>query len=165
MVAIPNSVAFSIITAVGRQDCRVFAQRALYADWKGGSYEAIGNGGQMNQVFQDVLGVDATSRSISGDKAAIWKQIMTSVDKHRPIGAGTYGDDKEALYANTGVYADHAYSVLGYKTEQGVHYVQLRNPWGESEPFPGDGKNDGIFYMKLDTFMTLYSTLYYATGD
>ena len=29
----------------------------------------------------------------------------------------------------------------------------------ESEPFPGDGKNDGIFFIKLDDFMKLYQTV------
>ena len=135
-----------------------------YADWKGASYEAIGNGGSMDQVFRDVLGVDASSMSIF-NRDVVWKQIMSNVNAHRPIGAGTHGDDQAAIYANTGVYADHAYSVLGYKTDNGVQYVQVRNPWGESEPFPGDGKNDGIFWLKLDDFMKLYQTLYYAIGD
>ncbi len=137
-----------------------------YAEWKGDSYEAIGNGGQMSQVFEDILGLKTSSMGIY-DKDRVWSQIKDSVDKHRPIGAGTHGDDQEALYANTGVYADHAYSIIGYKTDdKGVKYVHLRNPWGESEPYPyDDGKNDGIFYLKLDTFMKLYQTMYFVTQD
>ena len=78
--------------------------------------------------------------------------------------AETHGHDQDALYANSGVYANHAYSILGYeKATDGTRFVKLRNPWGESEPFPGDGKNDGIFKLKLDTFVKLYSNLY-ATG-
>jgi len=73
--------------------------------------------------------------------------------------------EPEHSYANSGVYANHAYSVLGYEVKDGVKYVQVRNPWGESEPFPGDGKNDGIFKLKLDDFTKLYSTLYYGTGN
>jgi hypothetical protein len=137
-----------------------------YAQWKGESYEAIGNGGVMSEVFQDILGVSTSSTSIyKGNETEVWKQIKIAVDNHRPIGAGTHGEDQEALYANSGVYANHAYSVLGYEVKDGEKFVKLRNPWGESEPFPGDGKNDGIFLLKLSDFTKLYSTLYYATED
>ena len=48
--------------------------------------------------------------------------------------------------------------MVGYKEEGGKKFVQLRNPWGESEP-AGDGKNDGVFYLELSKFTTLYQTL------
>jgi hypothetical protein len=53
------------------------------------------------------------------------------------------------------VYAWHVYTVLGAVEEGGAKYVQLRNPWGSSEP-GADGKNDGIFKMKLEDFTKLY---------
>jgi hypothetical protein len=137
-----------------------------YADWKG-DYNTIGNGGHVSTVFRDMLGTDADSMSISGWSSStpeeIWSKIVETVDAKRPIGAGTHGHDQDAIYANTGVYANHAYSILGYETAaDGTKFVQVRNPWGESEPFPGDGKNDGIFKLKLDDFMKLYSSLYYV---
>lgn len=137
-----------------------------YADWKG-DYNTIGDGGHMSNVFKDMLGVETGSMSISGWSSStpeeIFAKIKDSVDNKRPVGAGTHGHDQDAIYANTGVYSNHAYSILGYEeAADGTKYVQVRNPWGESEPFPGDGKNDGIFKVKLDAFMKLYSSLYYV---
>jgi hypothetical protein len=133
-----------------------------YAVFKGGSYNAIGNGGHVSSVFQDILGQDASQLYVSGNADDVWAQVKASVDAKLPIGAGTHGESQEAIYANTGVYSDHAYSILGYKEENGVKYVQLRNPWGESEPMPLEGKNDGIFHLKLDDFMKLYATVYFV---
>jgi hypothetical protein len=136
-----------------------------YAAWKG-DYNTIGDGGHVSEVFKDVLGAQASSLWINGNNAdAVWKQIVKSVDAKQPIGAGTHGSDQSALYANTGVYANHAYSIFSYEVKDGEKYVELRNPWGESEPYPGDGKNDGVFKLKLDTFLKLYSSLYYVTGN
>ncbi len=137
-----------------------------YADWKG-DYNTIGDGGHVSNVFRDILGVDTGSMSISGWSSStpdeIFAKIKESVDAKRPVGAGTHGHDQDAIYANTGVYSNHAYSILGYEeAADGTRFVQVRNPWGESEPFPGDGKNDGIFKLKLDDFMKLYSSLYYV---
>ena len=130
-----------------------------YAQYKC-SYNTIGNGGVSSEIFQLILGrpqYDLTTDWSSADK--IWTRIKTSLDNKMPVSAGTHGDDQSARYTNTGVYADHSYSVLGYKEEAGVKYVQMRNPWGESEPMPGDGKNDGVFFVKLDDFMKLYSNV------
>jgi hypothetical protein len=135
-----------------------------YAQWKG-DYNTIGNGGASNDVFEAILGKEGHSDdipSMSQDK--VWNEVKTAIDTKQPISAGTYGDDKEAMYTNTGVYADHSYSVLGYKEENGQKYVQLRNPWGESEP-AGNGPNDGIFYMKLQDFTKLYESLMYTNAN
>ncbi len=131
-----------------------------YAQWKG-SYDTIGAGGHVSDVFEDCLGADASSFSInhsSPDK--IWAQVTKNVDAKKPIGAGTYGEDQEAKYTNTGVYANHAYSVMGYETVGAEKFVILRNPWGESEP-AGNGPNDGIFKLKLEDFTKLYQSLYF----
>ena len=120
----------------------------------------IGNGGCSNDVFEAITGLRGSSNNISSSSSAsaVFAQVKKAIDSHLPISAGTHGEDEEALYTNTGVYADHSYSVVGYKEEGGKQYVQLRNPWGESEP-AGDGKNDGIFFLKLDDFMKLYETV------
>ena len=70
-------------------------------------------------------------------------------------------DDKghAALFANTGVYGDHTYTVLDAFEKNGVKYLKVRNPWGESEP-AGNGKNDGIFDLKLDDMPKWYSVLW-----
>lgn len=132
-----------------------------YAQWKG-SYDAIGNGGVASEVFEEVLGRDSNDLYLRWDnnQDRVWNRVKSSVDAGLPVAAGTYGKDEAARYTNTGVYANHAYSIVGYEEKNGVKYLKMRNPWGESEPFPGDGKNDGFFSLKLDDFMKLYQSLY-----
>jgi hypothetical protein len=128
-----------------------------YAQWKG-SYDAIGNGGMSSDVFEACLGKSGYSRSISSTRDdALWTEIKNAVDQKRPASAGTYGEDRESLYTNSGVYADHSYSILGYSEKNGTKYVKIRNPWGESEP-SGNGANDGIFEMSLADFKKYYQT-------
>ncbi|MBL8916898.1 MAG: hypothetical protein JNM17_39710 [Archangium sp.] len=131
-----------------------------YAQWKG-SYDTIGNGGHVSDVFEDCLGVEASSLGISySGNDRVWAQVTKNVDAKKPIGAGTYGEDREAMYTNTGVYANHAYSVMGYEKSGNDRFVIVRNPWGESEP-AGNGPNDGIFKLKLEDFTKLYQSLYF----
>lgn len=130
-----------------------------FAAWKG-SYDTIGRGGVSSDVMEAILGRKASYMSARGaTETAVWNRIKTSIDKSLPVSAGTYGESESARYTNTGVYANHSYSVLGYEETGGQKYVLLRNPWGESEPLPGDGKNDGIFKLKLSDFMKLYQSV------
>ena len=136
-----------------------------YAAWHG-SYNDIGNGGFSSDVLQAVLGKEGRDMTVSTSPSTVertWTQIKRGVDNKWPVAAGTHGDSQEALYTNTGVYADHAYSVIGYEERGGERYVQLRNPWGESEP-SGNGANDGVFLLKLSDFSKLYQTLMWAEG-
>jgi len=131
-----------------------------YAQWKG-SYNSIGNGGSSARVFGEVMGRPYVSDDIEyGDADDIWSTLKASVDGKLPVSAGTYSSDDSGRYSNTGVYSDHSYSVLGYDVRDGEKYVTMRNPWGRSEPRPGDGKNDGIFELKFEDFRKLYETLY-----
>jgi hypothetical protein len=129
-----------------------------YAQWKGG-YEVIGNGGRSTEVFTAITG-KSTSQSMTSYTPAdqLFKAIQTATEAHKPITAGTHGKDSGVDYNGTGVYAWHAYSVMGATEEAGQKYVQLRNPWGSSEP-GSDGKDDGIFKMKLEDFTKLYSNV------
>ncbi|MFZ5439120.1 MAG: C2 family cysteine protease [Myxococcota bacterium] len=129
-----------------------------YAQWKGG-YEAIGNGGNAGTVFEALTGKAPTWTSTSSSSPdRIFKQLSDAVAAHKPVTAGTHGKDSGVDYTGTGVYAWHAYTLLGTSQEAGVKYVQLRNPWGRTEP-GADGKDDGIFKMKLDDFMKLYNSI------
>ncbi|MEW6434469.1 MAG: C2 family cysteine protease [Myxococcota bacterium] len=130
-----------------------------YAQWKGG-YEAIGNGGRAGDVFEALTGKRASWTSTSYSTAErIYSSIATAIAAHKPVTAGTHGKDSGVDYTGTGVYAWHAYTVLGASEENGTKYIELRNPWGRSE-HGNDGKDDGIFKMKLDDFMKLYNSVY-----
>jgi hypothetical protein len=129
-----------------------------YAQWKG-SYESIGNGGISGDVMAAVLGKDDRYTSLGwASPDDVFKKIKEAETNKWPATAGTHGKDRADIYTNTGVYANHAYSVLGAVEENGVKYVKLRNPWGQSEP-GYDGKNDGFFKLELDKFMKLYSSI------
>jgi hypothetical protein len=128
-----------------------------FATWKG-SYNSIGNGGSAGDVMEAVVGRPSVYRSVSsGTEDATFAFIKKQIDAGQPVAAGTH--DGDALYTNTGVYGDHAYSVLGYAERNGERYVKLRNPWGESEP-AGNGPNDGVFELKIQDFTRLYAAAY-----
>ena len=128
-----------------------------YAQWKG-SYNTIGSGGSSADVFEDFTGAQGRSINAAGNADAVWKTITTSIDGKKPIAAGTHDDGGPVNYTNTGVYGDHAYSILGYEKSGNDRFVVLRNPWGESEP-AGNGANDGVFKLKLEEFQKLYDNV------
>ena len=134
-----------------------------YAQWKGGTdkaggYNVIGNGGSSADVFEDFTGAQGRSINAAGNADTVWKTITASIDAKKPIAAGTHDDGGPVNYTNTGVYGDHAYSIMGYETAGTERYVVLRNPWGESEP-AGNGANDGVFKLKLAEFQKLYDNV------
>jgi hypothetical protein len=129
-----------------------------YAQWKG-SYDDIGNGGLVNDVFEACLGQNAEYMALSwSNETRVFDTIKRAIDAKKPVGAGTFGSDEASRYTNTGVYADHAYSILGYEVQGADKLIILRNPWAESEP-RNNGPNDGIFKLKVSEFMKLYQSL------
>lgn len=132
-----------------------------WATWKGG-YEAVGRGGVQNQVFEAVLGRPAGWLAVSEQSApdGVWDTMQATLKAGLPLGAATHNVD-DGRYANTGVHANHGYTVLAAELEQGQRVVTLRNPWGEGEP-RGDGVDDGVFKLRLDEFQRLYGQLQFA---
>ncbi|HCF58934.1 MAG TPA: hypothetical protein DFS52_13200 [Myxococcales bacterium] len=128
-----------------------------YAMWQG-SYEAIGNGGLSSDIWEACMGRDGAHSSVKYMKPdSLWAEIKDAVDNKLPCGAGTYGESQEALYTNSGIYANHAYSILGYEERDGERFVTMRNPWGQSEP-AGNGRDDGIFKVTLADFQKYYQS-------
>jgi hypothetical protein len=130
-------------------------EKAL-AQWRG-SYEVVGQGGSVGQMMSEILGRPNTEHRLCG-QSPDHDAILEGTRQRRAMAAGTYGTAESARYTNSGVYANHAYSVLGAGQEQGQRYVTLRNPWGSGEP-AGDGVDDGVFRLPLERFMTLYQVL------
>jgi hypothetical protein len=126
-----------------------------YAQWKGG-YEAIGNGGYPGEVISALTGKSTSySSNKYSDANVIFNSIKNGAANSKPMTAPTHGKESGVDYSGTGVYAWHVYTVLGATEEAGTKFVELRNPWGSTEP-GSDGKNDGIFKMKLEDFSKLY---------
>ncbi|MBX5484312.1 MAG: hypothetical protein IRZ16_21025 [Myxococcaceae bacterium] len=128
-----------------------------FAQWKG-NYDAIGNGGSPGEVMSALLGTRGTyfglREGMDGD--ALYRQLKAGLDSGKAVVAATHGEEQEALYSGTGLYAWHAYTVLGVSEENGVKKVTLRNPWGYSEP-GGNGPDDGIFQLTLAEFAKYYA--------
>ncbi|MHB8877576.1 MAG: C2 family cysteine protease [Myxococcaceae bacterium] len=99
------------------------------------------------------------------DPDVVFARLEQATADHRPAFTGTYAEDAD------GVLPSHAYTVVDTRTDPatGERYVVLRNPWGNTEPTdasgaPRDGKDDGVFEMKLDDFMKTYQAVAIAGG-
>jgi hypothetical protein len=131
-----------------------------WATWKGGYGGAVA--GVQNQVFEAVLGKNAGWLAVDSqsDPGAVWGTIQATLNAGLPLGAATQSVD-DGRYANSGVYADHGYTVLGAEEVNGQKIVTLRNPWGSGEP-RGDGVDDGVFKLPLSEFQKLFGQLQFA---
>jgi hypothetical protein len=125
---------------------------------KAGSYAAIEAGvpGDAMSMFTGKASefVDFRARGVKADE--VFAALTLAVKEQRPATASTFGESSNAKYTNSGLYADHAYSVWGTETKGGKKYVQLRNPWGESEP-ANNGRDDGVFKLELGEFMKMFA--------
>ncbi|MEZ4319494.1 MAG: C2 family cysteine protease [Myxococcota bacterium] len=130
-----------------------------YAKWHG-SYDKIGNGGYTGDVFQAITGANASYKNLSSQSdESLFSSVVEAVNEGRPVASGTFGEDSGVDYTGTGVYAWHAYTVLGAdRTEDGTYRIQLRNPWGSSEP-ADNGPDDGIFWLDFKDWRRLYSNV------
>ena len=123
------------------------------------SYDSIGNGGASCDVFEAVMNLPGDQYNFgTSNKDRIFTKMQEQLRKGLPVCMGTKDDHSGGAFANSGVYGDHSYSVLDVYEKNGVKYVELRNPWGESEP-DGNGKNDGIFVLKLDDMPKWYDNM------
>ena len=132
---------------------KAFAARA-------GSYAAI-EAGVPGDAMSWLTGkptstIDFKEAGVKADQ--VFDALTLAVKEKRAATASTYGESSNAKYTNSGLYADHAYSVWGTEVSGGKKYVQLRNPWGDSEP-KNNGKDDGIFKMELSEFMKMYANV------
>ena len=130
---------------------KAFAQRA-------GSYGKIEAGvpGDAMTALTGKKSKDLDLRAKGTKPDQVFQEIDAAVKAGKPITAATLSDASSSKYTGTNIYSDHTYTVWGTSVENGVQYVHLRNPWGESEP-AGNGKDDGIFKLSMDQFMSLYS--------
>ena len=108
---------------------------------------------------------------------ALWKELSGHDGKNDMINASTSGDNHNIKNTN-GLTMGHAFTVLGTKKlSNGVRLVKIRNPWGQ-ETYKGDwGDNsskwtpalakevglkknmkDGIFYMAIEDFKTMFES-------
>jgi hypothetical protein len=127
-----------------------------------GDFQNIGEGGSSADVFEAATGRPGLTEDFSArNKDAMWKLMKDKLAKNLPVCMGTKDDHNGGgAFANAGVFGDHTYSVFDAFEKNGVKYVTVRNPWGESEPYPGDGKDDGVFTLKLDDMPKWFSVVW-----
>lgn len=129
-----------------------------YAAWRG-DYDVVAQGGSVGQMMSALLGRPNVEHWLAGRAPEdVYREVLAGVGAHRAMAAGTYGTVEAARYTNSGLYANHAYSVLGAGEENGQRYVVLRNPWGSGE-VGFDGRNDGVFRLPLERFVELFQVL------
>jgi hypothetical protein len=130
-----------------------------FAKWKG-SYGAI-EAGVPGEAMMAITGKKSTDLMMRGKgvtQDSVFQALQVAVKAGKPAIAATLGESESKKYDGTGMYADHTYSVFGTSVKNGEQYVQLRNPWGESEP-AGNGRDDGIFELKMSDLMKLFSNV------
>jgi hypothetical protein len=135
-----------------------------YAAYKGNSYDKIGNGGSTADVLGSLLGVHTNYRTLDENTMdGVFKSMQAAQEKGLPMTTATYGKDgpEAERYAGVRIYPWHAYTVMSVREEDGNKIVQLRNPWGSSEP-GNDGKDDGIFELPLKDFAHYFSGVTFA---
>lgn len=128
-----------------------------YSAWKG-SYH-LTEGGMSATTLEALTG--AKPGFFPVDDALDGDAIFQRLKKLSADGAAVVALSKPWEPSARNLVNDHAYSVLGVEEKRGKRFVTLRNPWGQQEP-GRDGKNDGIFTMTLDEFLSSFATVEFA---
>jgi hypothetical protein len=119
-----------------------------------GSYDVLEKGTSVGKVMADFLGRANTEVWLKDAKPDdVWQRMQRARANGQAMACGTYPSSERALYSGSGLYANHAYSVLGLEEKNGERLVTMRNPWGGAAGFSGE------FQLKLDDFVRLYQVL------
>jgi len=127
-----------------------------------GDFEILGRGTSVGRVLAELTGRatrEVWTNSTSVDD--VWRELLRGSGNGLPMAAGTRGTSSQALYRGTGVYANHAYSILDVEEVGGRRLVTLRNPWGSGAALQGRvGPVDvGVFQMTVEDFCRLFQVL------
>ena len=143
-----------------------------------GNYIRIACGGTANEVF-DILteAYSELSEVNSNEKEILWKKIKDGENKGFVMTAGSLYTDEPL---EVGLYASHAFTVLGVYEIKGERVMRLRNPYGECQ-FNGDWsdisskwtedlkqkynfykKEEGDFFIGYDDFIKYFMTMSFA---
>jgi hypothetical protein len=94
-------------------------------------------GGWPVQATEELTNLKGTIKTCSDHTAdAIWSFVRSNCLSYRtvnPMTAWTFCRTPPPVdYSGTGIYAYHAYTILGWAYVANTKYVVLRNPWGHN---------------------------------
>lgn len=148
-------------------------------------------GGDPVGAAAQLTGLAPSYHGTAGSTAdAIFHRVREnslSCKTFNPMVAWTYPSGEaspdKVTYGDANLVANHAYSILGWDYRNGIGYLVLRNPWGQTEaskdlltgswsawdaPYYGGpgwwrsislAANDGIFGLRVDTFKKYFAGL------
>jgi hypothetical protein len=125
-----------------------------------GSYKKIGRGGCSHHVMELLLGRRRRHFFLeSTEPDAAWNEMREALEARLPVVAGTYPPQRWRHYRQTGLYPDHAYTVLSCYERGGRRRVQVRNPWGEDARAPEKVRRNGCLEIEFDAFARLFQVV------
>ena len=129
-----------------------------YAQWKGG-FGAI-EGGMGATALEALTGKPTGFLPVTSDSKP--GEVFARIKSALEAGGAVVACSKPWDPSEQGVVADHVYTLLGVEERNGQQLVKLRNPWGQREP-GFDGRDDGIFTLPVEKFVTSYSMVEFTT--
>ena len=123
-------------------------------------FEEVGSGGQPAAVIRVLTGKEVDVDTLSVTRLSVTRRKLAEALSHGRVVTATIGRGSRPK----GLVNHHVYTVLAYDPKTDT--VTLRNPWGHTEPTDSvgktkDGKNDGIFRVKVSELDRHFSSLAY----
>jgi hypothetical protein len=125
-----------------------------------GSYRHIGRGGCSHHVLELLLGRPRRHFFLDGaNPETVWREMTGALHARLPVVGGTFPPRCWRSYRKTGLYPDHAYTVLSCREVGGKRRVAIRNPWGEDARPPEKVRRNGFLEIEFDTFVRLFQVV------
>lgn len=89
---------------------------------------------QASAELTNLTGLTKTCSNLTADD--IWNAVRSNCLSYRtfnPMTAWTFCQTPTPVdYTGTGIYAYHAYTILGWAFVNNIKYIVIRNPWGQN---------------------------------
>lgn len=123
-----------------------------------GGYDGIGHGWYPDEALSHITGGESRSYDTGSTEAneRAWSALEEGTAQKKPMTAGSKGKREGMRKVFSPVIGNHAYTVLGARTDSsGQRWVDLRNPHGKegvAGRIMSGGKAGGTFSMRYESF-------------